>query len=112
MAFSFIVIKTLDYLLSSVFGASLFVGAGVVVFTGTSPESNAFDSVLPPLLIATLDNKINANKSVAKAQVLLSKKSPVFLTPPNCCVPPPPNDDDNPPPVSYTHLTLPTSDLV
>ncbi len=80
------------------FDAGVEVGAGMVV---VASESNAFDSALPGWSIATFDSKIKANKSVAKAQVLLSKKSVVFLTPPNCWVPPPPKDEDNPPPFGF-----------
>ena len=46
-----------------------------------------------------LESKIKAIKIVANVQVLLSKKSVVFWTPPNICDPP--IDDDNPPPLGF-----------
>ena len=45
--------------------------------------------------------KIKTIKSVASVQVLLSKKSPVFLTPPTTWLEPPPNEEDNPPPLGF-----------
>ena len=52
-----------------------------------------------------LDNRINKIKIVAKVQVLLSKKSVVFCTPPIICDPP--NDDDKPPPLGFcTIMTM------
>src|SRR5690606_16989951 len=85
----------------------LFVGIGAAGVTGTTgletaSVSKALESTTPePLLMATLDNKIRTNIKVAKAQVLLSKKSVVFFTPPNCCVPPPPKEEDKPPPFGF-----------
>ena len=80
--------------------------SGVALLTGTAIgcdvvgaafESSALDScTLSESPIAILDSKIKTSSKVANAQVLLSKKSDVFLTPPTCWLPPPPNEEDNP----------------
>ena len=49
-------------------------------------ESNSLDSVLSLLLLFSviLESNIRTNNREASAQVLLSRKSVVFLTPPIC----------------------------
>ena len=59
--------------------------AGVSVGAGNSmlSFSKILESEVTPCLgIAKLDVKINTNNATANVQVLLSKKSVVFLTPP------------------------------
>ena len=47
---------------------------------------NNSDSVLvSPEFKVIIENKIRSRRAVAKNHVLLSKKSPVCLTPPSCC---------------------------
>ena len=43
----------------------------------------------------------NTNKPITKAQVALSKKSVVFLTPPNICGLSPPKAELKPPPLGF-----------
>ena len=48
-------------------------------------ESNSLDSVFTLILSSViLESKIRINNKEANTQVLLSKKSVVFLTPPIC----------------------------
>ena len=51
------------------------------------------------ILKLKVDNKISAIKIVANVQVLLSKKSEVFCTPPICVEPP--NEEERPPPLGF-----------
>src|SRR5690606_25854189 len=71
------------------------------VFSMGSPFSNLESPPTKLPFIATLDNKMRTTNIVPNVQVLLSKKSPVFLTPPTIWVPPPPKEDDNPPPLGF-----------
>ena len=79
------------------------VGVAAIVRAGPRPLGpDAGPGRSPPAPgMATLEIKINAKSKTAKAQVLLSKKSVVFLTPPICCEPPPPKVDANPPPLGF-----------
>ena len=55
-------------------------------------------------LIIELEIKIKTNKMAANTQVLRSKKSVVFCTPPSCCELPP-NEDERPPPLGFCTMT-------
>ena len=70
-----------------------------------------FDSRGNPTIEAevVLDNKIKTNNKVAKAQVLLSKKSVVFFTPPICCELPPPKEEPKPPPFGFCTIITTTN---
>jgi hypothetical protein len=95
------------------FAGAGVAGAGAVpcagaagVFTGASVLSMILESVsLKDPEKLKLESKINTIKTVAKVQVLLSKKSVVFCTPPNICVPL--IVEDNPPPLGFcTMITM------
>ena len=60
--------------------------SGAVVSIG-SPLSNFESESLKLPFIATLESKIRTTNMVANVQVLLSKKSPVFFTPPTTWLP-------------------------
>ena len=65
------------------------------------PNDKSLDSVfISPVFKVILESNINISNKEANIQVLLSKKSVVFLTPPICCESPP-NEDDNPPPFGF-----------
>lgn len=73
------------------------VGAGVAGAASISCITLFWSDNEPVKL--RLDNMINAIRMVAKVQVLLSRKSVVFCTPPIICVPP--RLDDKPPPFGF-----------
>jgi hypothetical protein len=88
----------------AVFGATgaFCTGAGFTSLEGVANSvfSNNFDSVsLNVPLKLRLDSNINAIRIVASVQVLLSKKSVVFCTPPSIWEPL--IADDNPPPFGF-----------
>ena len=74
---------------------------GFSKFSGMLESSNNFESEasLPEDNVMFYTN-IRAKSKVANSQVLRSKKSEVFCTPPICCVPPP-KDEDKPPPLGF-----------
>ena len=74
---------------------------GFSKFSGMLESSSNFESIVSlPEDNVMFDTNIRAKSKVAKSQVLRSKKSEVFCTPPNCCVPPP-KDEDKPPPLGF-----------
>src|SRR6056297_571057 len=82
--------------------------SGTVV-SMSSPCSN-LESTSPKLPFnAILEARINKTSIPANVHVLLSKKSPVFLTPPTTWLPPPPNEEDSPPPFGFCTITTNTS---
>lgn len=90
---------TIYYFAGSDAGAGV-IGAGVAAFGVTaSVLSMIFESVPkePPKL--KLESNINKINIPPKVQVLLSKKSVVFCTPPICVDPP--NEDESPPPLGF-----------
>jgi uncharacterized membrane protein len=98
LAFSIFVGATY-YFAGSVAGAGV-IGAGVAAFGVTaSVLSMIFESVPnePPKL--KLESNINKINIPPKVQVLLSKKSVVFCTPPICVDPP--NEEESPPPLGF-----------
>ena len=91
---------TIYYFAGSDAGVAGVIGAGVAAFGVTaSVLSMIFESVPnePPKL--KLESNINKINIPPKVQVLLSKKSVVFCTPPICVDPP--NDDESPPPLGF-----------
>jgi len=108
----FVLLYPKDYFLASSV-AGFVVSAGVVALFSvaagaeegiagvvTALSSITFEplSLLPPLKLK-LDNKIKAINVAPKYQVLLSKKSVVFCTPPIICELP--KVEDNPPPLGF-----------
>ena len=90
-------------------GAFWTGAAGVgVLEAGASVLSIIFESLSPndpPKL--KLESKISTINIAANVQVLLSKKSVVFCTPPICVDPP--NDEESPPPLGFWTIITTTS---
>lgn len=100
------------YLFSNYWSAvsvAVCAGVSVVGTAGTAFGSKVLESTVRPPIMKTLENKISANIMVASVQVLLSKKSLVFCTPPICAPPPPPKDDESPPPFGFWTIITTTN---
>jgi len=100
---------SITYFFAGSFAGAGVIGAGVVAFgEAVSVLSIIFEFESPiesPKL--KLESKIRTINIVANVQVLLSKKSVVFCTPPICVDPP--NEDESPPPLGFCTIITTTS---
>ena len=81
--------------------AGISTAAGATSSITASLPSSTFESFWAnPLLKETFERRIRAARRIANVQVVLSKKSFVFLTPPTTCVLPP-KLEDSPPPFGF-----------
>ena len=82
------------------FAGAGVIGAGVAAFGVTaSVLSMIFESVSNEPSKLKLESNINKINIPPRVQVLLSKKSVVFCTPPICVDPP--NEEESPPPLGF-----------
>ena len=83
------------------------ITSGMGCSTALSCKRRESERVLP-VPSEMFESKMSTSKSPASNQVLRSRKSEVFWTPPICC-PPPPKDEDRPPPLGFWTITTKTS---